>query len=169
MNEATPGEADRYDFIVIGSGFGGSVAALRLAEKGYRVLVLEEGKRWRPEDFPPSNWRLRRSLWLPRLGCYGIQRIDWLGDVMVLGGAGVGGGSLVYANTLKMPPAEVFARGWPWPDMAARLDPHFATARRMLGAVASPGMWPAKAGSVSSVYAAGGRHLCRQQARRKGR
>jgi cholesterol oxidase len=141
MSEA---QAGPYDFIVIGSGFGGSVAALRLAEKGYRVLVLEEGRRWRCEDFPPSNWRLRRSLWLPGLGCHGILRVDWLGDVMVLGGAGVGGGSLVYANTLMEPAAEVLARGWPWPDMAARLAPHFATVRRMLGAVAPPALWPAE-------------------------
>jgi len=93
MSEREAGLETLHDFIVVGSGFGGSVAALRLAEKGYRVLVLEEGKRWRSEDFPPSNWRVRRSLWLPRLGCHGITRIYWLGDVMVLGGAGVGGGS----------------------------------------------------------------------------
>ncbi|MBN2574867.1 MAG: GMC family oxidoreductase [Deltaproteobacteria bacterium] len=134
----------RYDFIVIGSGFGGSVAALRLAEKGYCVLVVEEGKRWRSEQFAKRNWNLRKSFWMPRLGCHGIQRVDWLGDVLVLGGAGVGGGSLVYANTLVAPPAEAFAQGWPLADMQTRLAPHFATVRRMLGAAAPPALWPAE-------------------------
>jgi cholesterol oxidase len=136
--------ADAYDFIVLGSGFGGSVSALRLAEKGYSVLVVEEGKRWRSEDFPRSNWNLRKSQWLPRLGCHGITRMDWLGDVLVLGGAGVGGGSLVYANTLLVPPAEAFAQGWPRPDMRERLAPHYETARRMLGATLPPRTWPAE-------------------------
>jgi cholesterol oxidase len=144
MTEDSPATGARFDFIVIGSGFGGSVSALRLAEKGYDVLVVEEGKRWRAEEFPKSNWRLRKAFWLPRLGCHGIQRLDWLGDVLVLGGAGVGGGSLVYANTLVEPPAEAFARDWPVADMAARLGPHFATARRMLGAARPPALWPAE-------------------------
>jgi cholesterol oxidase len=136
---------DRYDFVVIGSGFGGGVSALRLAEKGYRVLVVEEGKRWSSQDFPKSNWNLRKFLWLPRLGCTGIQRLDWLGDVLVLGGVGVGGGSLVYANTLLVPPDEVFAGGWPGgAGFRAELAPHFETARRMLGAAAPPRMWPAE-------------------------
>ncbi len=144
MSEREAGLETLHDFIVVGSGFGGSVAALRLAEKGYRVLVLEEGKRWRSEDFPPSNWRVRRSLWLPRLGCHGITRIDWLGDVMVLGGAGVGGGSLVYANTLVVPPDAALTQGWPWPDARSRLGPHYVTARRMLGATAPPATWQAE-------------------------
>lgn len=135
---------DGHDVVVIGSGFGGSVAALRLAEKGYRVLVVEEGKRWRSEDFPRSNWNLRKYLWLPQVGCHGIQRLDWLGDVLVLGGAGVGGGSLVYANTLIAPAAEALAIGWPGGDMAARLAPHYLTARRMLGATSPPAVWPAE-------------------------
>ncbi len=100
-NAAEP--AYEYDFVVVGSGFGGSVSALRLAEKGYRVLVLEAGKRWRTEDFPKTNWNLRKFLWLPGLFCYGIQRLTLLRDVLVLSGAGVGGGSLVYANTLLEP------------------------------------------------------------------
>ena len=135
----------RYDFIIVGSGFGGSVSALRLAEKGYSVMVVEEGKRWRPQDFPKSNWNVRRYLWLPRLGLTGIQRLDWLGNVLVLGGAGVGGGSLVYCNTLISPPAEAFAQGWPGGDgLWERLAPHYQTARRMLGATPPPALWPAE-------------------------
>src|SRR5689334_20625412 len=92
-----------YDVLVIGSGFGGSVSALRLTEKGYRVGVLEAGRRFTPETLPKTSWRLRRFLWAPRLGCTGIQRVHLLNDVMILGGAGVGGGSLNYANTLYVP------------------------------------------------------------------
>ena len=83
----------RYDVVVVGSGFGGSVAALRLAEKGYTVAVLEAGRRFGPDDFPRTNWNMRRFLFAPRLGCHGIQRITFLRDVVVLSGAGVGGGS----------------------------------------------------------------------------
>jgi cholesterol oxidase len=137
--------ATRYDFIIVGSGFGGSVSALRLAEKGYSVLVVEEGRRWRSLDFPKSNWNVRKSLWLPRLGCHGIQRLDWLGDVLVLGGAGVGGGSLGYANTLIVPPADAFTQGWPsGAGMREKLAPYYETARRMLGATAPPATWPAE-------------------------
>jgi len=93
-----------FDVVVIGSGFGGSVAALRLTEKGYRVAVLEAGRRFNEKDFPKTSWRLSRFLFMPRLGLRGIQRIHALPDVLVLAGAGVGGGSLVYANTLYMPP-----------------------------------------------------------------
>jgi cholesterol oxidase len=117
------------DVVVVGSGFGGSVAALRLAEKGYEVAVLEEGRRFEPEDFPKTNWHVRDYLWAPRLGCRGIQRITPLRDVLVLSGAGVGGGSLVYANTLYEPPSEV----WRDDAWAEELAPHYATARRMLG------------------------------------
>ncbi len=87
-----------YDFAVIGSGFGGSVSALRLAEKGYTVTVLEKGKRYRTEDFPKTNWRLGKYLWMPRFGLYGIQMLSLFKHVLVLHGGGVGGGSLVYAN-----------------------------------------------------------------------
>jgi cholesterol oxidase len=143
--EAQDLASTRHDFIIVGSGFGGSVSALRLAEKGYSVLVVEEGRRWRSQDFPKSNWNVRKSLWLPRLGCHGIQRLDWLGDVLVLGGAGVGGGSLVYANTLIVPPADAFAQGWPGGvGMRERLAPHYETARQMLGATAPPGIWAAE-------------------------
>ena len=104
----------RYDVVIIGSGFGGSVAALRLVEKGYSVAVLEAGRRFADDELPRTSWRLRRFLWAPWAGCYGIQRIDLLrgrggtGGVMVLCGAGVGGGSLVYANTLYQPMPEFF-------------------------------------------------------------
>ncbi|MCF8143662.1 MAG: GMC family oxidoreductase [Deltaproteobacteria bacterium] len=128
-----------YDFIVIGSGFGGSVSALRLSEKGYRVAVLEKGKRWAQEDFPETNWNIRKYLWLPRLGCYGYQMLTQLKHVMILHGGGVGGGSLVYANQLLVPPDGVFERpDWGMPDCKARLMPHYETARQMLGANPSP-------------------------------
>ena len=92
-----------YDVLVIGSGFGGSVTALRLTEKGYRVGVLEAGRRFEDADFPRTSWDARKFLWAPKLGCQGIQRIHLLRDVIILAGAGVGGGSLVYANTLYEP------------------------------------------------------------------
>ena len=144
MSDLSSLPSETFDFIVLGSGFGGSVSALRLAEKGYSVLVVEEGKRWRSQDFPKTNWNLRKSQWQPQLGCHGISRVDWLGDVLVLGGAGVGGGSLVYANTLVAPTPEVFSQGWPLPDMRARLDAHYQTARRMLGATRPPSLGPAE-------------------------
>jgi cholesterol oxidase len=133
------------DYLVVGSGFGGSVSALRLAEKGYRVVVLEAGRRWRAEDFPRTNWNLRKFLWLPALGWYGIQRIAWLKDVMVLAGAGVGGGSLMYANTLLVPPPAFFADpSWgQLDDWQARLRPFYDEALRMLGATASRYLGPA--------------------------
>jgi cholesterol oxidase len=124
-----------YDVVVVGSGFGGSVAALRLAEKGYRVAVLEAGRRFADDEFPETSWRLRRFLWAPALGCYGIQRISLLRNVLVLSGAGVGGGSLVYANTLYRPPRP-FYDDPQWThitDWESELAPWYDEAERMLG------------------------------------
>jgi len=126
---------ESFDFVIVGSGFGGSVSAMRLAQKGYKVAVVEAGKRWQGEDFPKTNWNAFKYLWAPRLGCFGIQNITLLKGVMVLHGSGVGGGSLVYANTLMRPQASVFddpawSRAVAWEK---ELGPHFETARRMLG------------------------------------
>ena len=97
-----------YDYIVIGSGFGGSVASLRLVEKGYKVLLLEQGKRFNPEDFPRTNWNLPKYLWIPSFRCFGFQKLSFYSTASILSGTGVGGGSLVYANTLYIPPDEFF-------------------------------------------------------------
>jgi len=129
-----------FDVAVIGSGFGGSVAALRLTEKGYKVCVLEAGRRFSDKDFPKTSWRLRRFLFLPRLGLKGIQRIHVLPDVLVLAGAGVGGGSLVYANTLYKPPASYF-EDKQWNQITnwdAELSPWYDQASRMLGVAQNP-------------------------------
>src|SRR3954467_13144744 len=133
-----------YDVVIVGSGFGGSVSALRLTEKGYRVGVLEAGRRFTPDTLPKTSWGLRNFLWAPRLGLRGIQRITLLKDVVVLSAAGVGGGSLVYANTLYRPPAAFFAdRHWASiTDWAAELAPHFHRAEAMLGVTEQPAMTP---------------------------
>ena len=133
-----------YDVVVVGSGFGGSVAALRLTEKGYRVAVLEAGRRFADDEFARTSWDVRRFLWAPRLGCFGIQRIHRLPDVTVLAGAGVGGGSLVYANTLY-PPDDAFYDDPQWrgvADWRTELAPYLATAARMLGVVTNPTVTP---------------------------
>ncbi|MHB8186199.1 MAG: GMC oxidoreductase [Dermatophilaceae bacterium] len=141
VNGATAdGSTYDYDVVVVGSGFGGSVTVLRLAEKGYRVHVIESGRRFADEDFAKTSWDLRRYLWAPRLRCFGVQRIHRLPDVMILAGAGVGGGSLNYANTLYVPPAAFF-QDPQWADIAdwqAELAPHYETASRMLGVVTNP-------------------------------
>ncbi|WP_426246890.1 GMC family oxidoreductase N-terminal domain-containing protein [Nocardioides sp. LHG3406-4] len=129
-----------YDVLVIGSGFGGSVAALRLTEKGYRVGVLEAGARFADDDLPGTSWDRKRFLFKPALGMYGIQRIDMLRDCMILSGAGVGGGSLVYANTLYEP-LDAFYRDPSWAhitDWKAELVPYYDQAKRMLGVVENP-------------------------------
>ena len=133
-----------YDVVVVGSGFGGSVTALRLTEKGYRVGVLEAGRRFTPETLPRTSWDLRAFLWAPALGLRGMQRITLLKDIVVLSAAGVGGGSLVYANTLYQPPAAFFAdpRWAGITDWARELEPHYAQATRMLGVTVQPSMTP---------------------------
>ncbi|MBF2054766.1 MAG: GMC family oxidoreductase [Candidatus Sericytochromatia bacterium] len=132
-----------YDYIIIGSGFGGSVAALRLSQKGYRVAVLEAGKRFGDQDFARSNWQIHKFLWLPQVFCYGIQRLTLLKDVLILSGAGVGGGSLVYANTLYVPPPAFFKH----PIVqklggSERLMPYYHLAQQMLGVTQNPRLWP---------------------------
>ncbi|MEU4015699.1 GMC family oxidoreductase [Microbacterium sp. NPDC028030] len=125
------------DVVIVGSGFGGSVAALRLAEKGYRVRVYEAGRRFEDDDFAKTSWNVRRYLWAPALGCHGVQRIHRLPHVMILAGAGVGGGSLNYANTLYQP-GTAFFEDPQWRGIAqweSELVPHYATAKRMLGVV----------------------------------
>ncbi|HEX4722101.1 MAG TPA: GMC family oxidoreductase [Pseudonocardiaceae bacterium] len=133
-----------YDVVVVGSGFGGSVAALRLTEKGYRVAVVEAGRRFADDEFATTSWDLRRYLWAPALGCFGIQRIHLLKDVVVLAGAGVGGGSLNYANTLYRPLRPFYAdRQWAHiADWEAELAPYYDQAGRMLGVVTNPTVTP---------------------------
>lgn len=133
-----------YDVVVIGSGFGGSVSALRLTEKGYRVAVLEAGRRYRPDELPKNSWDTRNYLWAPALGLYGIQRIHLLANVLVLGGAGVGGGSLNYANTLYVPPKAFFEdRQWQHiTDWQEELGPFYDQAQRMLGVRTNPTVTP---------------------------
>ncbi|MGV9679861.1 GMC oxidoreductase [Nocardia sp. NPDC003482] len=134
-----------YDVVVIGSGFGGSVSALRLTEKGYRVAVLESGRRWPAEAIPKTNWNVRKSLWAPRLGLTGPQRISVLGKCAVFSAAGVGGGSLIYGNTLYEPlPAFYDDRQWAHiTDWRAELAPYYDQAKRMLGVAPNPRVTPA--------------------------
>ena len=124
-----------YDVVIIGSGFGGSVSALRLSEKGYKVLVLEKGKHYKTKDFPKTNWNLKKFLWMPNLFLYGIQCITLLKNVFILHGAGVGGGSLVYANTLLVPPDKAFDdERWIGGGWKQKLLPFYEKAKHMLGA-----------------------------------
>ncbi len=133
-------DAGACDVAVVGSGFGGSVAALRLTEKGYRVVVLEAGRRFDKQSLPATSWHLRSFLWAPRLGLFGIQRVALLRHLMVLSGAGVGGGSLVYGNTLYEPPPTFYddARWSAFTDWRAELAPYYDQAKRMLGVVENP-------------------------------
>ncbi|MCX4586454.1 GMC family oxidoreductase [Streptomyces sp. NBC_01481] len=146
-----------YDVIVVGSGFGGSVSALRLTEKGYRVGVLEAGRRFTRETLPRNSWDLRNYLWAPALGLFGIQRIHLLGNVMVLAGAGVGGGSLNYANTLYVPPAAFFEDPQ-WRDITnwqEELAPYYDQAKRMLGVRLNPTMTPSDVHLKATAQAMG--------------
>ena len=132
-----------YDYVIIGSGFGGSVSAMRLTEKGYSVLVLEKGKRFEDKDFAKSNWQFWKYIWMPAIRAHGILQIAILKGVMVLHGAGVGGGSLGYANVLEVPTDETFAtpswnKNLKWGDV---LRPHYETAKRMLGVARNPKLW----------------------------
>jgi cholesterol oxidase len=138
------GDCD-YDVLVIGSGFGGSVTALRLTEKGYRVGVFESGRRWDADSLPKSNWNARKSIWAPKLGLIGTLRISILGKCLVLSGAAVGGGSIIYGNTLYQP-LEPFYRDKQWAhitDWKSELAPYYDQAKRMLGVNANPRVTPA--------------------------
>ena len=131
-----------YDYVVIGSGFGGSVSALRLSEKGYRVLVIEKGKWWNSKDFAKTNWNLKRWMWLPALRFWGILKLTYYRHIGILSGVGVGGGSLVYANTLPIPKPSFFtAQSWShlvdWED---ELKEFYSLALKMLGANKNPRM-----------------------------
>jgi len=129
-----------YDWVIVGSGFGGSVSAHRLTQKGYKVLVIEKGRRFEADDFPKTNWDLKRWMWIPSIGLKGIFKMSFLKHMTVLHGVGVGGGSLVYANTLPTPKSEFF-ESESWRDLAgweAELAPHYQTAKRMLGATHNP-------------------------------
>jgi cholesterol oxidase len=136
-----------YDYAIIGSGFGGSVSALRLTEKGYRVLLLEQGSRMQAADFPKTNWDVKRWLWAPIFGFRGLFQLRPFSHVQVLAGAGVGGGSLTYANTLPIPKSTFF-KSPAWSGLAdweSELLPHYETARRMLGAAPTDFLSPADA------------------------
>ncbi|MCL4530106.1 MAG: GMC family oxidoreductase [Chloroflexi bacterium] len=134
-----------YDYVIIGSGFGGSVSAMRLTEKGYSVLVLEKGKRFNDNDFAKTNWQYWKYIWMPAIRAFGILQISILKGVMVLHGAGVGGGSLGYANVLEVPTDETFATpAWNQPIAWGKvLKPHYDTAKKMLGVARNPKLWTA--------------------------
>ena len=134
-----------YDYVIIGSGFGGSVSALRLSEKGYKVLVIEKGKWWKSEDFPKNNWNIKKWLWEPVLGLYGFFKMTFFKHITILSGVGVGGGSLVYANTLPVP-KKAFYKSGSWKDLEdweQVLKPYYQLAYKMLGATDNPILGPA--------------------------
>ncbi len=135
-------QANHYDYVIIGSGFGGSVSALRLSEKGYKVLVIEKGKKYEAKDFPKSNWNLKRWLWLPALRFFGFFKITFYRHVSILSGVGFGGGSLVYANTLPIPKKEFFtAKSWSHlANWETELKPFYQKAKKMLGVAKNPNL-----------------------------
>jgi cholesterol oxidase len=149
-----------YDFLIVGSGFGGSVSALRLTEKGYKVLVVEMGRRWTPENLPKTNWTLNRYFWKPKLCLRGFFNIRFFRHVIVLHGNAVGGGSITYANTMLVPPDTVWDHGtWAGLDDWERVMPvHYATAKRMMGVVTNPIMGPADIKLKEMAAAAGVAH-----------
>jgi len=129
-----------YDYVIIGSGFGGSISAMRLAEKGYDVLVIERGKRYTDKDFAKTDWNIWRFLWSPALRCFGIFQCTLLNDIMVMHGSGVGGGSLVYSNVLMKPDDDLF-KSPEWSHLAdweKALAPHYEIAKKMLGVSKNP-------------------------------
>lgn len=134
-----------YDYVIIGSGFGGSVSAMRLTEKGYSVLILERGKRYNDKDFPKSNWNLPKFLWMPKMRLFGFFEMTFMNGLLALHGSGVGGGSLTYGNVLMEPDDKLFrTAGWQHlADWKTLLAPHYATARQMLGVTPNPKLWPA--------------------------
>ena len=135
----------KYDYVIIGSGFGGSVSALRLAEKGYKVLVIEKGKWYKAKDFPKTNWNLKKWIWLPTLKFFGIMKLTYFRHIGIICGVGVGGGSLVYANTLPKPKSNFFETGsWAGLDnWEEKLNPFYNLAWKMLGAAKNPKLFDA--------------------------
>ena len=134
-----------YDYIIIGSGFGGAVSALRLSEKGYKVLVIEKGKWYKAKDFPKSNWNIKKWMWIPFFRCFGILKMTFLKHITAGSGVGVGGGSLVFANTLIIPKSKFFSSGT-WSKLnnwEEELKPHYTTALKMLGATKNPTLFDA--------------------------
>ena len=132
-----------YDYIIIGSGFGGSVSALRLSEKGYKVLVIEKGKWYKANDFPKTNWNLKKWLWMPKLRFFGIMKLTIFRHIAIVSGTGIGGGSLVYANTLPVPKSTFFKTG-SWRnllDWEEELFPYYEKALKMLGATKNPKLY----------------------------